>query len=333
VIQVPIMFSPKSTLLPVLLAVTSLAIIAPEANAQVGAWSSGWGRSSAVGTSRAVGGIGYRGPMMSIEIGTPAPPWHYNRVPPGSSTDAALRQQERFYHELDRMHRYQPREDRYANDFRDRYSSGDPFYHPYFAYRGFAAPVSPEPVFPPGYPDYGRQRTFSAPQTEPIPGLAYSRQDSLRRSVHADADVADLLRAAANRLTQSLSRMRDGKVWLEQLQPQRIVATIDRADFPGSLIDLLGHYDGVANTPRLVLIAEARGFRDTHQLLTQYVQLHSRFPDAEPHSHVMAVESLSPSEYSGQQHPDNQPIGLEPPATSPGVQWLPTPRGEPESDR
>jgi hypothetical protein len=327
------MFSPKISVLPLLVAVTSLTVSTPTANAQVGAWSSGWGRSSAIGTSRAVGEISYRGPMMSIEIGTPAPPWHYNRIPPGSSADAALRQQERFYHELDRMHRYQTREDRYANDFRDRYSSGDPFYHPYFAYRGLAAPVSPDPVFPPGYPDYGRQRTFSAPQADPVPGLAYSRQDSHRRSVYADADVADLLRAAANRLIQSLSRMRDGKVWLDQLQPQRIVSTIDRADFPGSLTDLLEHYDAVANTPRLVLIAEARGFRDTHQLLTQYVQLQSRFPHAELYSDAPLVESLAPIDFPGQQYPDNQPIGLEPPATSPDVQWLPTPRGELEPTR
>lgn len=327
------MFSPKSIVLPFILAVNSLAIIAPESNAQVGAWSSGWGRSSAVGTSRAVGGISYRGPIMSIEIGTPTPPWHYNRMPPGASADAALRQQERFYHELDRMHRYQTREDRYANDFHDRYSSGDPFYHPYFAYRGFTTPVSPEPVFPPGYPDYGRQRTLSAPQTEPIPGLAYSRQDSQRRGVYADADVADLLRAAANRLTQSLSRMRDGKVWLEQLQPQRIVKAIDRADFPGSLADLLHQYDGVANTPRLVLIAEARGFRDTHQLLTQYVQLHSRFPDAEFHSDSTNGESLSPIEQPSWPDKLDQPIILEPPVTTPEVQWLPTPRGELESNR
>jgi hypothetical protein len=248
------------------------------------------------------------------------------------------------------MHRYQTREERYENDFRDRYSSGDPFYHNPYAYRGFGATVSPEPVFPPSYPHYGRSGVFPAPETQPVPGLAYSRTDAQRRRVHADADVADLLRAAANRLTQSLSRMRDGEVWLNQLQPQRIVLTIDRAEFPGSLIDLVQHYDAVANTPRLVLIAEANGFRDTHRLLAHYVRLQSRYPDAEFHSDIQSVET-APMEYqdlepresiaspSSPSISSDQPVELNRPVLeasetrAPNVQWLPAPRGERETDK
>ena len=351
---------PRIVVFRLIIVAIVLCITLSAAHAQVGAWGSGWN------SGQSIGGMRYRGPLLSIEIGSPAaPPWHYNRMPPGSGQ--ALRQQERFYHDLDRTHRYQTREERYANDFRDRYSTGDPFYHSYHAHRGYGANVSPEPVFPPSYPHYGRSGVYPAPETQPIAGLAFSRSDSQRRSIYADADVADLLRAAANRLTQSLSRMRDGEVWLNQLQPQRIISTIDRAEFPGSLVDLMQHYDAVANTPRLVLVAEANGFRNTHQLLAQYVRLQSRYPDAEFHSEMQSVESM-PTEYqelgprevivspSSQPISSDQPVELNrpvvessapqsqspPPAPSPAirvpsaqpdVQWLPAPRGERESDK
>jgi len=337
---------PRIAVLRLIVIAIVLSVTVSAAYAQVGAWGGGW--SSGGRSGQSIGGMRYRGPLLSIEIGAqPAPPWHYNRMPPG--TDPALRQQERFYHELDRMHRFQTREERYENDFRDRYSTGDPFYHNPHAYRGYGANVSPEPVFPPSYPHYGRSGVFPAPETQPVPGLAYSRTDAQRRRVHADADVADLLRASANRLTLSLSRMRDGEVWLNQLQPQRIVSTIDRAEFPGSLIDLLQHYDAVANTPRLVLIAEANGFRDTHRLLAHYVRLQSRYPDADFHSEMQSIESpqvefqdLEPREIivspSSQPISNDRPVELNRPVVEPSqsgqpnVQWLPTPRGERDTD-
>jgi hypothetical protein len=214
---------------------------------------------------------------VGIGIQSTAPPWHYQRDVPGMSR--SMREQERFYYDLDRTHRYRTREERYGDDFRDRYSTGDPFYHSY--HRPIHARPQ-EPVFPPSYPHYGRAG-FSQEQpiaNEPVAGLAYSRRDANKRSVVADADVADLLRAAANRLSDSLSRMRDGSIWLRQLQPHRIIATIDSADFPGVLTDLVDAYEAVANNPRLVLVAEAKGFCDTHRLLLHYVQLQSRYPDA-----------------------------------------------------
>jgi hypothetical protein len=338
---------PRIAVLRLIVIAIVLSFSVSAAHAQVGAWGGGW--NSGWSNGQSLGGMRYRGPLLSIEIGAPpAPPWHYNRMPPGA--DSAVRQQERFYHDLDRMHRFQTREERYENDFRDRYSTGDPFYHNPYAQRAFAANVSPEPVFPPSYPHYGRSGPFPTPETQPVPGLAYSRTDAHRRRVHADADVADLLRAAANRLTQSLSRMRDGEVWLNQLQPQRIVSTIDRAEFPGSLIDLVQHYNAVANTPRLVLIAEANGFRDTHRLLDHYVRLQSRYPDAEFHSEMQSIESTPlefqdlepreiiispPSQSISSDSPVelNRPV-LEPSKTiPPNVQWLPAPRGERDTDQ
>ena len=46
------------------------------------------------------------------------------------SRSGGYRERERYYHDLNRMHGYRTREQRYAEDFRDRYSSGDPFYYP-----------------------------------------------------------------------------------------------------------------------------------------------------------------------------------------------------------
>jgi len=327
----------------------------------VGNAADSFGQTSVWSGSASRGAMRYRGPLLSIEIGTqPAPPaWHYQRVPP--TTAQSLRAQERYYYDLDRMHRYQTREERYASDFRDRYSTGDPFYH---TYRGSYPRGSIEPVFPPSYPHYGRP--VIAPETRmpspPVAGLAYSRSDAGRRSVFADADVPDLLRAAANRLTASLSRMRDGKVWLDQLQPQRIVAAIDQAEFPGVLADLVSRYNGVVNSPRLVLVAEANGFRDTHQLLAQYVQLQSRFPGAEYSSPLESVygvpegamevdinhrsetrfkqrsePAFEPSlelnrpEVSASASESTEPVSSVVPRSLPAnIQWLPTPRGEPD---
>jgi len=323
---------------------------AAESHGQYSVWSGSASR----------GAVRYRGPLLSIEIGTQpeTPPWHYQRVAP--TTAQSIRAQERYYYDLDRMHRYQTREERYANDFRDRYSTGDAFYH---SYRGTQTRGSIEPVFPPSYPHYGRP-VITPETSQPIAGLAYSRSDAGRRSVFADADVPDLLRAAANRLTTSLSRMRDGRVWLEQLQPQRIVAAIDQAEFPGVLVDLVAHYNGVANSPRLVLVAEANGFRDTHQLLAQYVQLQSRFPGTEYSTPLESVYGVPEETMDGQfdhrnestlerrakpvvdqslelnrpelsgtasQSQSREPVSNVGPRSLPAnMQWLPTPRGEPD---
>lgn len=224
------------------------------------------------------GGLRYRGPLLGFDIGgtvpppalgpadplayplppAPVPPWHYRHDPPPPRGGAASA--DRFYHDLDRTHRYRTREERYADDFRDRYAAADPLYR---AYR-------PGPTaLPVGRPVDPRM---------PVPGVSFGPGQGHQRSFVADAEVGDLLRPAAMRLLNSLSRKRDGALWMNHLQPDRIIAAIDRADFPGSLSDLIEHYEEVLRNPRLILIAETDGFRDTHRLLSQYVLLESRYP-------------------------------------------------------
>ena len=267
--------------------------LASDAAAQFGIYR-GPGRANA---SRYSGG-GFR---VGVGVQSTAPPWHYQRDVPAMSR--SMREQERFYYDLDRTHRYRTREERYGDDFRDRYSTGDPFYHSYHRpiHTGPQKPPQ-EPIFPPSYPHYGRAGFIQEQPfpDEPVAGLAYSRFDADKRSVVADADVADLLRAAANRLSGSLSRMRDGATWLRQLQPHRIIATIDSAEFPGALIDLVDAYESVAQNPRLVLVAEASGFCDTHRFLLHYVQLQSRYPDAD-------FESVTETVYASPALPSSPP--------------------------
>jgi|GEM_PF-1432750 len=227
------------------------------------------------------GGLRYRGPILGFDIGgTPpppalgpadplayplppaaVPPWHYRHDPPQPRGAAASA--DRFHHDLDRTHRYRTREERYADDFRDRYAVADPLYR---SYRPGPAPL-------PARPPIDRRA--------PVPGVSFGLGQGHQRSFVADAEVGDLLRPAAMRLINSLSRKRDGALWMNHLQPDRIIAAIDRAEFPGSLSDLVEHYEEVLRNPRLVLIAEADGFRDTHRLLSQYVLLQSRYPGSE----------------------------------------------------
>jgi hypothetical protein len=262
------------------------------------------------GTSPSRGAFRYRGPIIAIEIATPyhAPaighphhPHHsafapsrfgsaygaspfdryrmsdaeffapnvYDRYRGVQPTRAEL-ERERFYHDLDRMHRYQSREERYENDFRNTYASPSAMVNryrdPYVA--GTAAvPWTPERIVP-------------APKA-PVPGLSLSRYQSRYQGYVADEDVAESLRAAAVRLSRGLERKSDGHIWIRHLQPESIIRAIDRAEHPGVLSDLVINYEGVADNPRLVLISESEGFQDVRRLLAQYVTLTSRYPGME----------------------------------------------------
>lgn len=252
------------------------------------------------------GGLRYRGPLLGFDIGgtppppalgpadplayplppVPAPPWHYRHDPPRPRGAAA--HADRFHHDLDRTHRYRTREERYADDFRDRYAAADPLYR---AYRPSAAPL-------PARPPIDRRL--------PVPGVSFGLGQGHQRSFVADAEVGDLLRPAAMRLLNSLSRKRDGALWMNHLQPDRIVSAIDHAEFPGALSDLVEHYEEVLRNPRLILVAEADGFRDTHRLLSQYVLLPSRYPGSE----------LSPEPYEAFANPtevivEEQPLNAD----------------------
>ncbi len=81
------------------------------------------------------------------------------------------------------------------------------------------------------------------------------------------------LRAAANRLSSSLSRRRDdGDVWLDYLSPDQIIAAIDQGLPPENVLKLLQNFDGVVSNPELRSIATADGFSDTRRLLRQWVE-------------------------------------------------------------
>lgn len=186
----------------------------------------------------------------------------YDRYRGVQPTPAEL-DRERYYHDLDRMHRFQTREERYENDFRNAYTPAESmvnrYRQPYVA------------------------GTPSVPWTpKTVPGMSISRHESRYQGYVADEDVAIALRAAAMRLRTSLARKSDGHIWIRHLQPDAIIDSIDRGDHPSSLTDLVINYEGVADNPRLVLISESNGFKDVRRLLAQYVTLSSPYPHAEP---------------------------------------------------
>ncbi len=228
------------------------------------------------------GGLRYRGLFFDINIGPAVPPaWasphprfgvpqeSFGAAPPRHPSD---HDRERFYHDLDRMHRYQTREERYESDFRNAYTDRDAVGQG-FGWRSLAI-VQPQLAVPP-----------SARTDAGVPGQWDTHYRSGFRGQVPDPQVADQLRAAANRLHSGLSRKRDAHVWLKHLAPQRIIDSIDRAEFPGALSDLLINYQGVADNPRLVLVARTEGFEDTRDLLAHYVTLPSRFPQSEDWQH------------------------------------------------
>ena len=148
-----------------------------------------------------------------------------------------------------------------------RYGYGYPAgYAPYYApapvYRSvpvYPAPVYPAPVYPaPVYPEVG----YVQPEPNPYQSVRPASSDSL----------PDRLIASAQQLKRSLSvRRDDSDIWLDYLGPDRIIATIERGESPGSLRALLTNYDGVVGNPDLSSISRANGFRQTHQLLRSFV--------------------------------------------------------------
>ncbi len=190
----------------------------------------------------------------------------------GVGPTAAELERERDYQTLDRMHRYQTREMRYESDFYNRYASPSAmvqrYSQPYVA---------------------GMPRSGIVPRS--VPGTLQSRSGSRYEGYVADDQVARALRASANRLIRSLTAMADGHIWMRHLQPDRIIRVIDHNQSPAAVEDLVVNYLGVADTPRLALVAAAEGFADTSRLLQQFVTL----PSVYPHAEVQA------NEFAGQQ--------------------------------
>jgi hypothetical protein len=264
------------------------------------------------GSSAARGAFRYRGPILTVEVGPayPVSPWAggydpgfdrsrygsafgaspydryrmsdaeffapnvYDRYRGIQPTPAEL-DRERYYHDLDRMHRYQTREERYENDFRNAYTPSSAMVNRYR--QPYVAGTPAVPWTP-----------------MPVPGLSISRHESRYQGYVADEDVAVALRAAAMRLRSSLERKADGHIWIRHLQPDLIIDAIDRGDHPSSLTDLVVNYEGVADNPRLVLISESNGFKDVRRLLAQYVTLSSPYPNAEPTASDAWQDSIVP---------------------------------------
>jgi hypothetical protein len=93
-----------------------------------------------------------------------------------------------------------------------------------------------------------------------------------------DSDrLADDLRVAAEQLRQSLARRtNDSDVWLQYLNPDMVIDSLDvtkQAEPAGQrmLIELLGHYDGVAENPELRNVSMTPGFDRTRKLLRVWV--------------------------------------------------------------
>lgn len=129
-------------------------------------------------------------------------------------------------------------------------------------YRGVPG-YRPSPAYPPAYqlPAYPRG------------GYVYPQPDDRQAARAATpTSVRSSLLAAAQQLKQSLSARRDdADVWLNYLQPDRIIDAIQRGESGESLRSLLRHYDGVANGG-LTSISSERGFAETRRWLGAFVQ-------------------------------------------------------------
>jgi hypothetical protein len=150
-----------------------------------------------------------------------------------------------------------------------RYGYGYPAgYVPYPA----TVPVYPAPVYP--APVYSAPLFPEAGYVNPEPNV----YQSVRRA--SSDSLPDRLIASAQQLKRSLSlRGDDSDIWLDYLGPDRIIANIDRGESPGSLRTVLINYDGVVGNPDLSSISRASGFRQTHQLLRDFVDRPSAASD------------------------------------------------------
>lgn len=131
-------------------------------------------------------------------------------------------------------------------------------------------PALPVPAYPvPAYPVPAVPGVVQEVPSIPVEGYQVTRPS-------IDGHVAEDLHRAAIRLQSNLSRRQDGDVWLEYLNPARIITSIQRGDPPGSLRDLITNYDGVVANTSLRSIYTIDGFDETRELLRVYVDLPSK---------------------------------------------------------
>ncbi len=137
-------------------------------------------------------------------------------------------------------YRYRPRY------YADPYTIARPLYQPqpYYEPPEYAAPLSPTPVI----------------------------SDPVNDSPVSNGSIDQQLRFSAAQLQRNLARRKDdGDIWINYLEPDRIIAVIDRGMSPQQLRPLLNNYIGVVGNSSLSFIWSTDGFRETYRLLDLFV--------------------------------------------------------------
>lgn len=153
---------------------------------------------------------------------------------------------------------------RYDLGYESRYDSG--YRSPYE--RGYSEPRSSVPQYrSPEYrsrvPNYGSSGSYRPGSGGGIPDLTSPIEFSL-----------PALRQAAETLYRTLAaRPDDGEVWLEYLQPERIIAATESGQLSASMNELHSRFLGVTKNPDLLVMTRINGFQRTLQLLGMWIEL------------------------------------------------------------
>ena len=151
-------------------------------------------------------------------------------------------------------------------------------YHPGYYVDGY---TFAEPFYPP-------QPHYVAPAYA-LPVNPASVNSDLRYGASiSTASIDQQLRASAVQLQQNLAGRRDdGDIWINYLEPDRIIAVLDRGESPEQLRQLLNNYIGVTGNNSLSSIWTIGGFRETYRLLDRFI---SEAGDLDPSSKAMLSE-------------------------------------------
>ena len=162
---------------------------------------------------------------------------------------------------------------------------------------------SPLPHYGSSVPHYGSSGSYRPGSGGGIPDVTSPIQFSL-----------PALRQAAETLYRTLAaRPDDGDVWLQYLQPERIIAATETGQLSPSMIELHSRFLGVTKNPDLVVMTRINGFQRTLQLLGMWIELEGDTP--------VADDVVEPSE-DAQTSPPPDP---QPETTQ---EILPAPRGQ-----
>ncbi|WP_146535963.1 hypothetical protein [Rubripirellula reticaptiva] len=241
--------------------------------------------------------------------------------------------------------------------YRSYYDRHD-YYFDHPAILPIPVPVYPVPAYPPpvypvpsygadlyGGPDYVYTEPSAAPRADrylndelesyragrPIAPLAQGSPAQMSM----ETLVADL-RFAAARLSRSLSQRRDdADVWQDYLKPDFIIDTIDRGGPASELQSLLMNYEGLSGNSQLSGIWIEDGFRQTHQLLREFVQSNVDVESADSGSSILdgTAEPVASQDTEADTAlpADTNPRNTEPTEAAPikkatDAEQLPTPR-------